>query len=233
MDKGKNIPDPQALSVSDKLTATTHFFRGEMDRMNTWRRRLDVTTNWAIITTAAFLSFGFGNENVSHIVIILATVFVFFFLIIESRRYKYYDLWRWRIALLNENFFAPVICPDRSPMLNRWRELLSRELQHSQFKITFGEAFGRRLRRNYGWIFFVLAGCWITKVMIHPIPAEGIHEIWERAGVFHLVPGWLVIAMGVLFNGMLFFWAIFTMKPRKEEVKIYPSKRSKFKIINF
>jgi len=232
MDRHSDIPGLEELSDSDKLTALMHYFRGEMDRMNTWRRRLDVTTNWAIITTAAFLSFGFGNEEVSHLVIILATIFVFFFLVIESRRYKYYDLWRWRVALMIENFYAPIICSDRAPMLKRWRELISRDMQHSQFKISFGEAFGRRLRRNYGWIFFVLAGCWITKVMIHPTPAEGIHEIWERAGVFHLVPGWLVLLVGVLFNGTLLVWAIVTMKQRKEEVKIYPSSRSKFKMTN-
>lgn len=232
MDMGKDIPDHDELTPSDKLTVITHYFRGEMDRMNTWRRRLDVTTNWAIITTAAFLSFGFGNRDVSHLVVILATIFVFFFLIIESRRYKYYDLWRWRVALLVENFFAPVLSSDRTPALNRWQERLSREMQHSQFKISFGEAFGRRLRRNYGWIFFVLAGCWLTKVMIHPTPAESIYEIWERAGIFHLVPGWLVILTGVLFNSTLLVWALVTMKQRKDEVKIYPSGKSKFKLTN-
>lgn len=73
MDKG-NIPDHDGLSASDKLVAFTHYFRGEMDRMNIWRSRLDVTTNWAIITTAAFSWFGFGNRDVSHLVFILAGV---------------------------------------------------------------------------------------------------------------------------------------------------------------
>mgnify|MGYP005841886705 CR=1 FL=1 len=226
------FPEHSEFSASDKLTATTHYFRGEMDRMNTWRRRLDVTTNWAIITTGAFLTFGFGNPDVSHFVFILATIFVFSFLIIESRRYKYYDLWRWRVALLTENFFAPVICSDRSNMNKRWRVLLSRDMQHSQFKISFHEAFGRRLRRNYGWIFFVLAGCWLTKVMIHPIPARSINEIWQRADIFHLVPGWLVITAGVVFNVSLFIIAIATLKIREDEVKIYPSGKSKIKITN-
>lgn len=227
-----DIPVPEELSESDKLMATTHYFRGEMDRMNTWRRRLDVTTNWAIVTTAAFLSFGFGNKDVTHLVFILATIFVFFFLIIEARRYKYYDLWRWRIALLSENFFARIISPGRTPLIKQWRQRLSRDMQQSQFKISFGEAFGRRLRRNYGWIFFVLAGCWVTKVMIHPIPADDISEILERAGIFHLIPGWLVIGTGVVFNGTLLVWALVTLKQRKKEVTIYPASKSKFKLPN-
>jgi len=227
-----NIPVPEELSESDKLTATTHYFRGEMERMNTWRRRLDVTTNWAIVTTAAFLSFGFGNRDVTHLVFILATIFVFFFLIIESRRYKYYDLWRWRVALLSENFFARVISSDRTPVAKQWRQRLSRDMQQSQFKISFGEAFGRRLRRNYGWIFFVLAGCWLTKVMIHPTPADSFSEIWDRAGIFHLIPGWLVITVGIVFNGTLLIWALVTLKQRKKEVTIYPASKSTFKLPN-
>lgn len=222
----------EELAGSDELTAVTHFFRGEMDRMNTWRRRLDVTTNWAIITTAAFLSFGFGNSDVTHFVFILATIFVFFFLVMETRRYKYYDMWRWRVALLNENFFSPIFDPDRQPLQKEWRAMLGRELQLSRFKISFGEAFGRRLRRNYGWIFIVLAACWITKISIHPTPVRDIFEIFDRAAIYHIVPGWIVIAVGVLFNGALLIIAFATLRERKTEVKIYPSKKSRFKLPN-
>lgn len=67
-----------------------------MNRTNVWRTRLDTTTYWAIVTKAAFLSFGFGSREIPHFIIILASIFVLFFLIIETRRYKYFDLWRWR-----------------------------------------------------------------------------------------------------------------------------------------
>ncbi len=222
----------QDLLQGDELTAITHLYRGEMDRVNTWRRRLDVTTNWAIVTTAAFLTFGFGNSNMSHFVFILATIFVLFFLIIEARRYKYYDLWRWRVSLLNENFFAKVLEPKYTPLMEGWRDLLARELQHSRFKISFLEAFGRRLRRNYSWIFFVLIICWITKIAIHPTIAEGLPEMYERANLFHLAPAWLVITVGVVFNVSLLAIGLLTMKKRKEEVRIYPARKSKFKISN-
>ena len=67
-------------------------------------------------------------------------------------------------------------------MFENWRELLSEDLQHSRFKISFGEAFGRRLRRNYGWIFFVLGGCWFIKIAIHPTPIGRFSEILDRPG---------------------------------------------------
>jgi uncharacterized membrane protein len=227
----KSTDSTKDLLSSEKLTAVTHFYRGEMDRANTWRERLDVTTNWAIITTAAFISFGFGDRDNTHFVFILGTVFVLIFLIIEARRYKYYDLWRWRVAVVNENFFGPVFSDYKPPMEN-WREKLGSDLQHSRFKITFGEAFGRRLRRNYSWIFVVLACCWGTKICIDPEPIVRFAQIFERAAIYDIVPGWTVITAGVLFNLGLLAIALLTLKDRKEEVKIYPSKRSKIKLPN-
>src|SRR5262245_37214895 len=46
-------PKATALSIAQKLqpaefnTALVHFYRGEVQRSNVWRTRLDTTTNWA------------------------------------------------------------------------------------------------------------------------------------------------------------------------------------------
>ncbi len=213
----------------ENIIALCHYYRAEMDRANTWRTRLDVTTNWAIVTTAAFLSVAFGSPNIPHFVIILATIFVLFFLIIESRRYKYFDLWRWRIALLNENFFANIISLKTTPMHSNWRELLSNELQNSCFKISFMEAFGRRLRRNYGWIFMVLASCWVAKVVIHPTPMQHFSQIFQRSTIFDLVPGAVVLTIGIIFNLGLIAIAFSTLKKRNVEVRIRPSSKGQMK----
>ena len=228
-------PTKIELNNTEFITAISHYYRGEVSRSNVWRTRLDVTTNWAIITTAAFLSFSFGSEKIPHFALILATIFVLFFLIIEARRYKYFDLCLCRVALLNENFFAPIIYPGLEPLQQNWRELLSKEMQHSQFKMTFAEAFGRRLRRNYGWIFLVLGSCWVTKVSIHPTPLEefSFSVIIERAAIFHIIPGWIVLSVGVLFNGFLLLMAVISLKKRKEAVRIYPAGKSKFQLLNF
>ena len=175
---------------------------------------MDVTTNWAIVTSAGFLSFGFGNKDATHFVIVIATIIVTFFLFIEARRYKYYDLWRWRVDLLNENFFAVIISRNALPLIPDWFEKLAEDLQRPQFKISSWNAIGKRLRRNYSWLFIALLLCWITKVLIHPIPAENFTEIAERASIYHLVPGWLVIAAGIVFNSALLVIAISTRKTR-------------------
>src|SRR5581483_3187748 len=45
------------LRPQDFTTAMVHFYRGEIQRANTWRNRLDTTRNWAIVTTAGVISF--------------------------------------------------------------------------------------------------------------------------------------------------------------------------------
>ncbi len=38
------------LRPSEFATAMLHYYRAEIQRSNTWRMRLDNTTNWAIVT---------------------------------------------------------------------------------------------------------------------------------------------------------------------------------------
>ncbi|MEJ2109942.1 MAG: DUF2270 domain-containing protein [Acidobacteriota bacterium] len=206
-------PEPKRnIFEKSDYAALVHYYRGEVQKVNTWRRRLDVTTNWAIVTSAGFLSFGFGNKEATHFVIVLATIIVTCFLIIEARRYKYYDLWRWRVDLLNENFFALILSKNKSPLIHNWFEQLATDLQHPQFKISSWEAIGKRIRRNYSWLYGVLALCWITKVLIHPVPSETFVGILDRAAIYHLVPGWLVIIAGIIFNSALIVIAVSTRK---------------------
>ena len=81
---------------SDYLQVLTHFYRGEVQRETEWRRRLDLTTNWAIITTMAAFSWTFSSWDVatsgSHVILIFASFLVFLLMCIEARRYRYYDL---------------------------------------------------------------------------------------------------------------------------------------------
>lgn len=201
---------------SDKSAAASlaHYYRGEVQKMNTWRKRLDVTTNWAIVTSAGFLSFSFGNKDATHFVIVIATIIATFFLFIEARRYRYFDLWRWRVDLMNENYFAVMLDKQKDPLAADWREQLAEDLRQPRFKISSWEAMGKRLRRNYSWLFIALALCWTTKVLIHPTPAEDFAELVERAAIYHLVPGWIVITAGIAFNLFLIIVALGTRSRR-------------------
>jgi uncharacterized membrane protein len=207
---GSHIPAPRPLTPSEFNTALVHLYRGEVARANTWRTRLDGTTNWAVLTTGATLSFAFSSAENTHVMILINSLLIAFFLWIEARRYRYYDLWRARIRLIETEFFADMLVPQEGDSAEEhWRELLAADLWHPRFTISMWEAMGRRLRRNYIWIFAVLTISWIIKVGIHPSPTTDLATILDRAKI-GLVDGWIVIAVGVLFNGLLFLLGALT-----------------------
>jgi uncharacterized membrane protein len=50
----ENVPIFPASSA-EFVNLLSHYYRGEMGRMMSWRDRLDRTTNWAIAAVAAML----------------------------------------------------------------------------------------------------------------------------------------------------------------------------------
>src|SRR5689334_17632297 len=157
-------PSVHLLTPTEFNTAMVHLYRGEVGRANTWRTRLDGTTNWAVLTTGATLSFAFSSAENTHIMILVNSLLIMYFLYIEARRYRFYDLWRSRIRLMETEFFAEMLTPTTESDVNRWRELLARDLHRPHFTISIWQALGRRLRRNYLWIFAVLVLSWLVKV---------------------------------------------------------------------
>src|SRR5439155_26481734 len=57
------------LSPAEFNMAMVHFYRGEVQRSNTCRSRLDNTTYWAVITAGATLSFAVSSSNSLQFVI--------------------------------------------------------------------------------------------------------------------------------------------------------------------
>ncbi|MDO8754823.1 MAG: DUF2270 domain-containing protein, partial [Anaerolineales bacterium] len=115
------------LKTSEFVTAMVHLFRAEIQRANVWRQRLDTTTNWAVISAGATLSIAFSQPNVHHGVIILNTLLTTWFLFIEARRYRYYELWSYRIRLMETDFYAAMLVPPFHPS-PEWAESLAENL---------------------------------------------------------------------------------------------------------
>lgn len=203
-------PAARPLTPSEFNTALVHLYRGEVARANTWRTRLDGTTNWAVLTTGATLSFAFSSPTNTHVMILLNSLLIGYFLFIEARRYRYYDLWRVRVRLMETEFFSGLLVPRLANAEDdNWRELLARDLLQPQFNMDMWEAMGRRLRRNYSWIFVVLVVSWMIKVMIHPSPTTDFLVILSRAAIGP-ISGPIVLAVGVVFNAGLLLLAIAT-----------------------
>ncbi len=201
-------------------TSMAHLYRGEVTRANVWRRRLDNTTNWAVVTTAAILTFSFGSANNSHVIILLGLLMICLFLVIEARRYRYYELWSLRVRLLETDFFAAMLTPPFAPH-QEWAARLSGSLLTPEFPISFWEAIGRRLRRNFIWLFLLMGLAWIIKLSLHPAPAISQNAFIHNAdvGVF---PGAVIMAMVALVYIVIFLIALLTFGLRQSAGEVLP-----------
>ncbi len=222
---------PQKLSVSEFNTAIIHFYRGEMSRSNVWRTRLDATTNWAVITAGATLSFVFSSPDNPAFAIPINSIVVSIFFFMEARRYRYYEVWANRVRVLETGYFAPMLSHQTMPPDQEWAEHISGDLLSPHFTITEWEAIGRRLRSNYLWIFVLLALSWGLKIYIHPYPipstspaeqAEFWNVLFSRAQV-GIAPGWFVIFVGFVFNSIILLLAVGTLRLRDASSEVLPS----------
>ena len=208
------------LKTSDFVTAMVHFFRAEIQRANVWRQRLDATTNWAVVTTGAVLSISFSQSNVHHGIILLNTLLVTLFLFIESRRYRYYELWSYRVRLMETDFYAAMLVPPFHPS-PEWAESLAENLLSPSFPISMWEALGRRLRRNYFWIYMILGASWLAKSWLFPAPPANIAEFVQRCAVGP-IPGHTILLLGAVFYGFLIMLALGTINMAQASGEVLP-----------
>jgi uncharacterized membrane protein len=132
--------------------------------------------------------------------------------------------------MVEMGYFAPMLSHRTIPPDQEWAEHISSDLVTPHFTISEWEAVGRRLRANYLWIFALLALSWTLKIYIHPSPiptatAADREHFWnivfQRAQV-GLAPGWLVIAVGAVFNSVIFFVAFSTLKLKNASSEVLP-----------
>ncbi len=208
------------LKSGEFVTAMVHFFRAEIQRANVWRQRLDTTTNWAVVSTGAVLSIAFSQSEIHHGIIILNTLLVMWFLFIEARRYRYYELWSYRVRLMETDFYAAMLVPPFHPS-PEWAENLAENLLTPSFPISMWEAFGRRLRRNYIWIFLILYASWVAKIWLFPEPATSLTEFVSRSAVGP-IPGEVMILLGVGYYATLALVAVATITMTRATGEILP-----------
>jgi uncharacterized membrane protein len=208
------------LKTSEFVTAMVHLFRAEIQRANVWRQRLDTTTNWAVVTTGAVISISFSQSNVHHGVILLNTMLVTLFLFIESRRYRYYELWSYRVRMMETDFYAAMLVPPFHPS-PEWAESLAENLLSPSFPISMWEALGRRLRHNYFWIYMILAASWLAKSWLFPASPANIAEFVERCAVGP-IPGHTILLLGAVFYSFFFMLALGTINMNQASGEVLP-----------
>jgi len=208
------------LKASEFTTAMVHLFRAEVARANVWRQRLDTTTNWAVVTTGASISLAFTGSGISHIVMVLNLFLVTMFLLIETRRYRYYELWSSRVRMMETDFFAAMLVPPFHPSAD-WAETLAENLLLPRFPISNWEAFGRRLRRNYLWIYVVVGMAWTARLALFPTMAHTMDDVLRRASIGPLRGEWILIGSAFLFL-MIFIIALATVGLRHSSGEVLP-----------
>jgi uncharacterized membrane protein len=189
-----------AVFTAAEVGALAHLYRGELYRSTVWRTRLDATTNWAVVSTGLALSLTFSTEKASPLPLVLVGLLVAVFLTIEARRYRFFDFWRVRAHILETQFFGPILLGRGVDVSNNWNKVLHQDYAQPHLHITFADAAGRRLRKNYGWIFMIQLAAYVGKLFIHPEPLGGLTELWQRAAIGP-VPGQVVLLAGLAFHG--------------------------------
>lgn len=186
----------------DKTMVLVHFYRAAVVHADVWRRRLDATTNWAVVTTAAVVTFAFGEAQAPHFVLLMALLFAVFFLVMESRRYQIYHVWELLIRDLHQYLVQPALLPSSETdkeAIEAGLAQIARDLGNTLPRISLLGAAGLRIRRNYGPLFTILLLAWLLKLWLYPAPSYEAAEFVARAAV-GIVPGVAVlVAMGVFF----------------------------------
>jgi len=193
--------DPAASPIrpGDYYTVMAHFYRGEVGRIMLWRQRLDLTTNWAIAATTGIITYGLSHAEVTHLVFFFANIVCLFLLIIESRRYRYYDAFRSRVRMLEAHFLRPVVLMQEPHDEINWRGQMAEDLALPSFKISRREALYRRFGRNYVWLFLIIGGAWFVKVWAHCPGAQTLGGFLPAVQTGQPLPPWLFWTIGALF----------------------------------
>jgi uncharacterized membrane protein len=202
---------PETPFNAAELTMLAHLYRGEMYRSKVWRTRLDATTNWAVVTTGVALSVSFSSAENSPLPLVLVALLDLVFLAIEARRYRYFDIWRTRVRMMETSMYAPLLRLKGIRVDNDWNEKLALDYEQLHFHIGFLEAFGRRLRRNYSFLFLIQAVSYVAKICIHPTAVTSFDHLYQRAAIGP-VPGEVVLVIGFLFHFGLVVVAIFSLR---------------------
>ncbi len=189
------------LDPANFTSAMVHLYRGEIQRANTWRTRLDATTNWAVITVAGALTFVFAEPTNPHFVFGLVLLLLLVFLTIEARRYRYYVLWAYRVHLMETDFLAPIFVPPFQPSAD-WAGKLAQTLSEPSFPIKLWQAVARRFRRNYIWLMSLLVLSWVLKLVMHPTRTGSITTVVERATVGPIRGQAVVLGAALLYTGL-------------------------------
>jgi uncharacterized membrane protein len=212
LDGEMESPRPALPASGGEVTNTlSHYYRGELGRMTSWRDRIDRTSNWAITVSAALLSVSLSSPTSHHGVLLFGMMLITLLLVIEARRYRFFDIYRARIRQLERSYFAEILSPGTAPRSD-WAAKIAASLRKPEFLLSYRAAIRRRLRRNYCWMYLILLLAWCLKITTPKLQTEGDTQTQAHSWSYVVdnaalgpILGWAVISIvAVLYIGILY-----------------------------
>lgn len=198
--------EESALTRAEYIMAVSHLYRGELQRSISWRIRLDTTTNWAIIAAVGILTFSFQNPGYAPQTLLAGMYANLLFLVLESQRFRFFDAYRARVRMVEENFYVPLLRRDLVSPMADWGPRVAEDLLHPRFHLTMRQAIRARLGRIYLPLYLAQLVGWLSLVA------------WQRPADLSLVkmlpigrlPGWVPLALMVGLFAFMIYIMIFT-----------------------
>ena len=220
------VSSPRLPATSmESMNLMVHYYRGELARMAGWRDRIDRTSNWAITVVAALLSVSLSTPSSHHGVLLFAMLLISLLLVIEARRYRFFDVYRARVRQIEKRYFAEFLLP-RGDLQPDWAASIAASLRKPAFLISYRDAACRRLRRNYSWMYLILLLAWALKISSSNL-AEGsrgfdvamsIHRVLKNAALGP-IPGGVVLLMVTAFYALILLAVLHKESSEGERVR--------------
>lgn len=201
-----------------EIGAIAHLYRAEVYRSTIWRTRLDTTTNWAVVTLGIALSITFASPTASELPLVLVGILLMFFLVLEARRYRFFNVWRARCRWMETHFYAPMLHDGDLHLEENWQKTLAEDYWRPEYHVSLAVAIGRRVRSTYLWILTIQSLAYLGKLIVHPVPATSVDQVFERA-IVGPVSGEVMIGLGLLYLIACMIIAIWSYIRDRKRVK--------------
>jgi len=185
--------EPRASGLDTQTLLS--LYREDIAQMLSFRSNMELTRNLAIGIVAGMALVVFGLPGASHLVLFLGSLTVFALALIETRAYRFAQVYESRVRQVEQNYFAPMLDPSLVPAVD-WQCEFARGLSRFTLPVGFLEAFAVRIKHNYFLIFLALDACWFSKLYLYPAAALSFREFVHRADL-GFVPGLLVLSVVV------------------------------------
>lgn len=160
--KEQNNENPKKIFDINYLQAYIHLYRGEIGKQVSYRMRLDNTTYWSFILTVSLTTFALGNDNIEHFFYFPILFLCCVFLIIESRRYRYYAISRNRVKILEKGFYGEIFKKNQND--SDWTTEIYSSLLAPVHVYKVFDSIILRLTRTYIYLIIFIIMCWAIKL---------------------------------------------------------------------